>query len=209
MKCNSCGYENKDSAKFCTKCGSPLDVKEPATQTGSSNNFKYIIALLVVIIVVLAASVGYFMMNSNSQQSDDSQSNSTDATQSVENSANEETPSTNVVSSSQSEVTTQVEDSGSWQSIGSYSGSGSGSKTITVPPGKIMVKLSAYPIKNYATNHLYVSGSNGKSGGVDWGSTSAVKTKSDSFTYDSSDSETFEIDYYETVNWKVEFFIYQ
>ena len=50
----------------------------------------------------------------------------------------------------------QSSESKSWESIGSYSGSGSGSQTIKVPEGKIMVKLSAYPIKNYATNHLYV-----------------------------------------------------
>ena len=78
-----------------------------------------------------------------------------------------------------------------------------------VAAGKIMVKLSAYPIKNYATNHLYVTGSNGESGGVDWGSKSAVETRSDSFTYTSSSEEVFTIDFYETVNWQVEFFRYQ
>ena len=43
-----------------------------------------------------------------------------------------------------------------------------------------MVKITAYPIKNYATNHLYVSGSNGQSAGVDWGSRSAVASRYDS-----------------------------
>ena len=113
---------------------------------------------------------------------------------------------TQQTSSSSSSSTTE---SGDWVSIGSYSGSGSGSETVNVPEGKIMVKLSAYPIKNYDTNHLYVSGSNGESGGVDWGSKSAVETRSDSFTYTSTSSETFTIDYYETVSWEVEFFKYQ
>ena len=113
---------------------------------------------------------------------------------------------TKQTSSSSSSSTTE---SGDWVSIGSYSGSGSGSETVNVPEGKIMVKLSAYPIKNYDTNHLYVSGSNGESGGVDWGSKSAVETRSDSFTYTSTSSETFTIDYYETVSWEVEFFKYQ
>ena len=72
-----------------------------------------------------------------------------------------------------------------------------------------MLFRSAYPIKNYATNHLTVSGSNGESGGVDWGSKSAVETRSDSFTYTSDTSETFTIDYYETVSWEVEFLRYQ
>ena len=106
-------------------------------------------------------------------------------------------------------ISSSKTESKDWVSIGSYSGSGSGSETISVPEGKIMVKLSAYPIKNYATNHLYVTGSSGDSGGVDWGSKSAVKTKSDSFTYESSSEEVFTIDYYETVDWQVEFFRYQ
>ena len=87
--------------------------------------------------------------------------------------------------------------------------SGSGSKTINVPEGKIKVTLSAYPIKNYASNYLYVTGSNGESGGVDWGSKSAVETRSDSFTYTSDSPETFTIEYYETVSWEVEFYAYQ
>ena len=99
--------------------------------------------------------------------------------------------------------------SGSWVSIGSYSGSGSGSESITVPEGKIKVELSAYPIKNYATNHLYVTSSSGDSGGVDWGSNSAVETRSDSFTFTSKGSETLDIDYYETVSWEVEIYKYQ
>lgn len=93
--------------------------------------------------------------------------------------------------------------------IGSYSGSGSGSQAVSVPAGKIMVKITAYPIKNYATNHLYVSGSNGQSAGVDWGSRSAVASRYDSLTYESSSSETFNIDYYETVSWSVEFYKYE
>ena len=93
--------------------------------------------------------------------------------------------------------------------IGSYSGDGSGSQKIEVPDGKIMVKLSAFPIKNYADNHLYVTGDNGQSGGVDWGPESDVETRSDSFTYISSSSDTFTIDYYETVSWDVEFYRYQ
>ena len=112
-------------------------------------------------------------------------------------------------STSSSSSTTKNTESKSWQSIGSYSGSGSGSESITVPEGKIMVKLSAYPIKNYATNHLYVTSSTGDSGGVDWGSHSAVETRSDSFTFTSHGSETLNIEYYETVSWDVEIFKYQ
>ncbi|MGV8132605.1 MAG: zinc ribbon domain-containing protein, partial [Methanobrevibacter sp.] len=45
--------------------------------------------------------------------------------------------------------------------------------------------------------------------GVDWGSRSAVASRYDSLTYESSSSETFNIDYYETVSWSVEFYKYE
>lgn len=108
-----------------------------------------------------------------------------------------------------SSKSTSSEKSKSWESIGSYSGSGTGSESIKIPSGKIKIELSAYPIKNYATNHLYVTGSNGESAGVDWGSTSAVETRFDSLTYTSSSEETFDIDYYETVSWEVNIYRYQ
>lgn len=206
MKCKKCGFENKNTAKFCTKCGESLnDVEVIEAPAKSSNSSKYIIIALVIVIIILVACTGYFIgtMNSNTNvQNNDSQQASSSESVSDDN------VQTESVSSSQSS-SSQTSDSKSWELIGTYSGSGSGSQTISVPSGKIMVKLSAYPIKNYATNHLYVSGSNGQSGGVDWGSHSDVETRSDSFTYTSSSSETFEIDYYETVSWQVEFYRYQ
>lgn len=56
---------------------------------------------------------------------------------------------------------------------------------------------------------MYVSGSNGQSAGVDWGSRSTVASRYDSLTYKSSSSKTFNIDYYETVSWSVEFYKYE
>ena len=211
MKCSKCGFENKDKAKFCTKCGNPLAMESPQQNVAGSNNSKYIIIALIAIIVVLAGVIGYFAMSSGQdsvQSTDASQGNAAQQAESVDDSASEG-DSAKTTTQTSSKQTTEVEDDKSWVSIGSYSGSGSGSQTIKVPEGKIKVKLSAYPIKNYASNHLYVSGSNGESGGVDWGSKSAVETRSDSFTYTSSSEETFVIDYYETVSWEVEFFRYQ
>lgn len=212
MKCSKCGFENKDKAKFCTKCGNSLTVQDTeSTSAGSGINSKYVIIALIAVIIILAATIGFFAMNNGfgSVQSDDaSQSTASQETQSVDDSSDQGS-SEKTTTESSSKKNTEVVDKKSWESIGSYSGSGSGSKTISVPEGKIMVKLSAYPIKNYATNHLYVSGSNGESGGVDWGSKSAVETRSDSFTYTSSSEETFTIDYYETVSWEVEFYRYQ
>lgn len=224
MICKQCGFENKKGAKFCTKCGSSLDSVSPETPEKSDSS-KYIIIALIGIIIVLAGVMGYFVLNgdNNSAQVDDvsQKNNASEEVQSVESDDSNDDAKTQVVSSDKEskssdddaktqEVSSNQESKAkSWELIGSYSGSGSGSKTINVPSGKILVKLSAYPIKNYATNHLYVSGSNGESGGVDWGSTSKVETRSDSFSYTSSSDETFTIDYYETVNWYVEFYRYQ
>ncbi|WP_305514116.1 MULTISPECIES: zinc ribbon domain-containing protein [unclassified Methanobrevibacter] len=209
MKCSKCGFENKYKAKFCTKCGSSLVVAVGESEP-KRNNSRYLIIALIVVIIILAGTIGYFVLGNPShtvQNDDNLQSADSDESQSVDSSNGEKysrdaSEKTKPISSSKTE-------SKDWVSIGSYSGSGSGSETISVPEGKIMVKLSAYPIKNYATNHLYVTGSSGDSGGVDWGSKSAVKTKSDSFTYESSSEEVFTIDYYETVDWQVEFFRYQ
>ena len=205
MKCNNCGFENKDKAKFCTKCGASLTQTEHTTTTQKSNSSKYIIVALIVIIVILAGVIGYFVAMNNS----DSSSQVADASQ---NDASQDVASDNKtesVSSSPEQTSSVSSESKSWVSIGSYSGSGSGSQTINVPAGTVKVEISAYPIKNYATNHVYVTGSNGESGGVDWGSTSAVETRYDSFTYTSSSPQTFTIDYYETVSWEVEFFSYE
>jgi hypothetical protein len=191
-KCNECGFENKDTAKFCSKCGKPLGM--PANPE-NKNTSKIIIVALVIIILILAVSIGYFVLTNNSQGSQ---------AQSASSNTGNNAPNNN----SQQAASTQSVQQKEWKLIGTYSGSGSGSQSISVPPGEIMIKISAYPIKNYATNHLYVSGA-GQSVGVDWGSTSDVETRSDSKTFNLSSQQTFKIDYYETVSWQVEFYRYQ
>ena len=203
MKCSQCGFENNEKAKFCTKCGSSLTQTVVESSPKSNNTTKYIIFALIAVIIVLVGCIGFFALNMTVNDADSQNDLDTQADDA------DEDLSTSEVSYSNSPKTSQVSESKSWVSIGSYSGSGSGSEVINVPEGTIKVELSAYPIKNYATNYLYVTGSNGKSGGVDWGSTSAVETRSDSFTYTSSSSETFTIDYYETVSWQVNFYRYQ
>ena len=204
MKCSKCGFENKDNAKFCTKCGGKLiEENNPPAVNQSSNNSKIIVALLIVIIIILVAVTGSFVMTNHSDYSSTSDASSGSVKTSQDASGDEENNQQTTQSADSSKSKTK-----SWESIGRYSGSGSGSQKIDVPSGKIMVKLSAFPIKNYADNHLYVTGSSG-TGGVDWGPTSDVETRSDSFECTLSSSETFTIDYYETVSWEVEFFRYQ
>ena len=210
MKCDNCGFENKDTAKFCTKCGASFsEVKVPEETKSSGTNTKYVIVALVVVIIILVGSIAYFAGTMNSGTSDSNNAVQNNASQSVESAQDDGSQKTQSESTSTQSTSSSSSESKSWESIGSYSGSGSGSETISVPAGQIMVKLSAYPIKNYATNHLYVTGSNGQSGGVDWGSHSDVETRSDSFSFTSSSTETFTIDYYETVSWEVEFYRYQ
>ncbi len=206
MKCHNCGFENKDSAKFCSKCGVSLEaVPEPVEPKNS--NSKIIIAVLIAVIVILAVSIGYFALGNNALGS------SSQVQPASGNSGSANTSSGGSNDNSQQANTTQTSSSSapskSWVLIGSYTGSGSGTKTINVPAGDIKVEISAFPIKNYATNHLYVSGNNGKSCGVDWGSNSAVETRSDSLSFSSSSQTTFTIDYYETVSWQVDFYRYQ
>lgn len=222
MKCKNCGFENKKGAAFCTKCGSVLKESETAPQVnksesapqvnksktvsqgnaGKSNKSKFLILGLVIVIIILATVIGYFALNGD-LLSNISNNNSNDVILPDNNSDNQS------VESSEDTTKTKEVKSKSWELIGTYSGSGSGRDTIEVPEGKIKVKLSAYPIKNYATNHLYVSGPDGASGGVDWGSSSAVETRSDSFKCNLDSEAEFIIDYYETVNWEVKFYRYQ
>ena len=160
MKCSKCGYENKDKAKFCTKCGSSLVAPDPDAPKSESRNTKYIIVALIAVIILLVGVIGYFALGDSGsvQSNDNSQSDSSQQDDSVDSSDDESDDSddakTESVSSSKSS-SSKTTKSKSWESIGSYSGSGSGSETINVPEGKIMVKLSAYPIKNYATIYMY------------------------------------------------------
>ena len=200
MKCEKCGFENKDTAKFCSKCGNSLELKPEVGK--NNNNSKIIIAALVTIIVILAVCIGYFVLNNN-HNSNPVQSASGSQQNTNQSSAGENPQQT--TSSSQPSTSQSKE----WKLIGTYSGSGSGSQSVNVPAGQIMVKISSFPIKNYGYNHLHVTGSNGQSAGVDWGPKSDVETRSDSVSYTSSSPVTFNIDYYETVSWQVEFYRYQ
>ena len=54
MKCQNCGAENKDTAKFCKKCGSTLEglVDVPAKKSGFSPAIKALIVAIVLIVAV-------------------------------------------------------------------------------------------------------------------------------------------------------------
>ena len=79
MRCQKCDSENSDSAKFCKKCGAPLDKKAMSHEgminsmnsSSSDNTTKYIIIALAVIAIVLAGAFVYiYGFGNNTSQSD-------------------------------------------------------------------------------------------------------------------------------------------
>ena len=81
MRCPNCDSENNDSAKFCKKCGTPLEKKGTSHEsminsmnekTSSNNTTKYIIVALIIVAVVLAGAFIY-LYGFGSNQSNDSQ----------------------------------------------------------------------------------------------------------------------------------------
>ena len=51
MKCPKCQYENKDTATFCIKCGTPL--KEEAKNNINQNNINQNNLYLIILIILL------------------------------------------------------------------------------------------------------------------------------------------------------------
>lgn len=204
MFCPKCGKAIKDDAKFCKYCGTQISKNSQSVNVNSDTSFdsknKDNTKILAVAIVVAAIVLVALVFAALSLTSD----NGGDDAKAVE--ANKESSVAVTSSSSQSSSASAEK---SWVSVGSFSGSGSGSQSISVPAGEIRIDISAFPIKNYATNYLYLTGSNGESAGIDWGSTSAVASKSDSVSFTSSSTTTFTIDYYETESWSVEVYKYQ
>ena len=89
MKCPNCNAENNEGAKFCKKCGTPLEKKANSHEKminsmnneKKSDNTKIIIAALIIIAVVLAGAFIYlqgFGSDSHSQDSP-SQNNASNA----------------------------------------------------------------------------------------------------------------------------------
>ncbi|PWB86145.1 double zinc ribbon [Methanobrevibacter woesei] len=204
MFCPKCGKAIKDDAKFCKYCGTQVsknnqsvNVKSDTSSDSKNNSNTKILAVAIVVAAIVLVALVFTALSLTSD-------NGGDDAKAVE--ANKESSVAVTSSSSQSSSASAEK---SWVSVGSFSGSGSGSQTISVPSGEIRIDISAFPIKNYATNHLYLTGSNGESAGVDWGSTSAVASKSDSLSFTSSSTTTFTIDYFETESWSVEVYKYQ
>ena len=115
MRCPKCNSENKDSAKFCKKCGSPLKKINPENRVNSGNNkseksdsTKFLIIALIIVAIILAG-VFVYIYGFNSNHSADSQpqqqvqsANNTEPAQTEESSSSQ--PSQSSQSSQSSEA---------------------------------------------------------------------------------------------------------
>ncbi|MBQ6100222.1 MAG: zinc ribbon domain-containing protein [Methanobrevibacter sp.] len=93
MKCPSCQSENSDSAKFCKKCGTPLDKKtishesminSMSEEKSKDNTTKIIIIALVIVAIVLAGAFVY-LYAFNGSSSDANSANAQQNTSQVDN----------------------------------------------------------------------------------------------------------------------------
>lgn len=193
MKCGNCGKENPPNSKYCTDCGFNLQ-KQMNNSTNDKNNTNLLIGIGIVIIIILIGLLGigiYGMMNENND---------------------DRNTATIVNSSDNGNAENQRSVSGSWHKIGTYNGVDSDSITITTKGTKFKVTSTAMPIKNYATNYMYTTlTSNGYSIGsssLDWGSKSAVATKSKTLEFSGSGTHYIDVNAYELQWWTVEVWEY-
>jgi len=99
MFCPKCGFENKDSAQFCKKCGEALNLHSSIKQFNSTsktnknhsskNNNIIIIAVTLIIISLLVAGVLFYISNNN-MLADDSSVNESDNSNNVNATDNSE-----------------------------------------------------------------------------------------------------------------------
>ena len=138
MKCSNCDAENSDGAKFCKKCGNPLEEKTinheeiinsvGNKKTKSNDNTKIIIIALAIVAVVLAGAFAYIYMSGDSGSSGSSTSNAGSSSQAVDQDDSNEKQATS--SSSESEKTAKQDTSSIRIQGGSFStGSADADKT--------------------------------------------------------------------------------
>ena len=100
MICPSCKTENNEGAKFCKKCGTPLEEKtinhenmiKSMSNDKSDNTTKIIIVALIIVVVVLAGAFIYLQSSSH----EDSQAQSASASQNSSSSSQDVQPKSTV-----------------------------------------------------------------------------------------------------------------
>ncbi len=108
MFCKKCGFNNKDGAKFCQKCGHPLndlrDINKSAqnNDNSSKNNNYLIIACIIIIAIVLLGSAA-FVFSSNNQNNNLDGNNMVGNDSSITNSSKTSSSETNPSNANSSE----------------------------------------------------------------------------------------------------------
>ncbi|HEX3013230.1 MAG TPA: pseudomurein-binding repeat-containing protein, partial [Methanobacterium sp.] len=75
MHCPKCGANNDSDAKYCEKCGTPLNGSPKVTEENTSPAVKYLIVICVILVAGLGIAAGYIFQghptasNSNQVQS--------------------------------------------------------------------------------------------------------------------------------------------
>jgi len=60
MKCSKCGFENKEGAQSCRKCGQSLLPSAPSQNIDYSYNFWPVLILGVLFLIVLVVSKFFY-----------------------------------------------------------------------------------------------------------------------------------------------------
>nr|WP_295161650.1 zinc ribbon domain-containing protein [uncultured Methanobrevibacter sp.] len=125
MKCSNCNAENSDGAKFCKKCGNPLEEKtinheEIINSVGNvktksdDNTTKIIIVALVIVAVVLAGAFAYIYMSGNSDSGSSSNAGSASSDSDKVDSSNQQSASSNPEKTAKSQTTSMKIKGGSF-----------------------------------------------------------------------------------------------
>lgn len=127
MKCSNCNAENSDGAKFCKKCGNPLEEKtinhdEIIKSVGKNkaesdnNTTKIIIIALAIVAVVLAGAFAYIYMSgdSNSSNSNNNASSASQDANKVDSNQQSTAASSNPEKTAQSQSTSMKIQGGSF-----------------------------------------------------------------------------------------------
>lgn len=194
MKCRNCGKDNPPNSKYCTNCGSDLET-QGNIPVKEKNNTTLIITIGLIIIIILIAIFGIAIYGLVSDEAKENQT----------------TPVILNINGTEN-TSTHHSSSGSWHKVGTYDGVSSDMISVTTKGSRFKVTSTAMPIKNYATNYLYTSvissGGSVGSSDLDWGSTSAVATKSKTLEFTGSGTHSISIDAYELQWWTVEVWEY-
>ena len=116
MKCSNCNAENSDGAKFCKKCGNPLEEKtinhEEIINSWYIINHrqeyittKIIIIALVIVAIFLAGAFAYIYMSGNSDSGSASNAGSASSDSDKVDSSNQQSASSNPEKTAKSQTT--------------------------------------------------------------------------------------------------------